>query len=666
MITALYRHKLKQVVVSAIFSFNCILAQQPDLSSPHTPTSDQLLNWIEEENHVALDRVLIWPRNSDLEMLSLLDSLHQNWAAEDSNDLMVLNAYRCWMALEHPSRHSEIDSTIHTFREFAISTKKPFWRQRLGYLILKKLLIQGNYTQPLNELREYGQRGRNIHDTTLQIEASIDLGHVALELNNPASSMQYFRLAQQLAVQSKNCAYEVRCLQAIALAKGLLNEADSVRFYFERAWNLHENCPSSGLRATADMLVEVGKYQIQLGWLNQSETSLLRASESYELLGQNEEQAEISLLLAQSAWQGKNYSVSEKRALQALEEAASYGQQRVQMHALELLYQIELQRKQYKSAFDYFSQYELLKDSLSDRQANEALARLEMQLNFQQQQLTDSLHFANLAFQQELQQEIRLQKEKRRRYRLLFLGLSILILAISLWLRLRQSRKAQAEITAEKQRSDNLLLNILPEEIAEELKDRGAVQARMIPRVHILFTDFVNFTKTSEAMKPEELVAEIDICFREFDRIMDERGLEKIKTIGDAYMAASGIKEDMEGSRNEAEQLALASLEMLSFMKKRMDKRNSAGLPAFSMRAGIHSGRVVAGVVGYKKFQFDLWGDAVNTASRCESHSEPGKLNVSAETASLLRKSKELKITQRPLHTVKGKGLMQMYFVSLA
>ena len=211
------------------------------------------------------------------------------------------------------------------------------------------------------------------------------------------------------------------------------------------------------------------------------------------------------------------------------------------------------------------------------------------------------------------------------------------------------------ELKTEKKRSDDLLLNILPAEIAEELKSTGHSDARLFNDVSVIFTDFVDFTKAGERMSPQELVDELHVCFRTFDEIISKYGIEKIKTIGDAYLAVSGLPV---ADPDHATKVTRAALEILAFMKAR---RLQMPHNSFEIRIGIHSGSVVAGIVGIKKFAYDIWGDTVNTAARMESSSQPGRINTSATTYQLIKDS--FHCTDRGLVTARNKGEMNMYFV---
>ncbi|MFT5056003.1 MAG: class 3 adenylate cyclase [Pseudoalteromonas distincta] len=218
---------------------------------------------------------------------------------------------------------------------------------------------------------------------------------------------------------------------------------------------------------------------------------------------------------------------------------------------------------------------------------------------------------------------------------------------------------SKKEIEVEKTKSDKLLLNILPAEIAEELKEKGEAKARQYDLASILFTDFKSFTSSAEKLSPTELVEEINTCFKAFDKICEKLNVEKIKTIGDSYMAVGGLPVPYEGHITNT---VKAGIDMAHFITARK-KDGGAGKTVFEMRVGIHCGPVVAGIVGIHKFQYDLWGDSVNTASRMESASEVDKVNISVNVYDLIKEDPYFKFESRGKVQVKAKGEIEMYFV---
>ncbi len=218
--------------------------------------------------------------------------------------------------------------------------------------------------------------------------------------------------------------------------------------------------------------------------------------------------------------------------------------------------------------------------------------------------------------------------------------------------------RQRVRIGKEKKRSEDLLLNILPAETAEELKENGKTIAKDYDMVTVLFTDFKNFTKVSETLNAQELVNEINYCYSKFDEIVTRFGIEKIKTIGDGYMAAGGLPVKNTTNAVDAVKAALA---IRDFIEEEKQMRQREGKPYFEIRIGMHTGHVVAGVVGIKKFAYDIWGDTVNIASRMESSGEPCKVNISGTTYEFVKD--QFNCTYRGKVQAKNKGEIDMYFV---
>lgn len=263
------------------------------------------------------------------------------------------------------------------------------------------------------------------------------------------------------------------------------------------------------------------------------------------------------------------------------------------------------------------------------------------------------------------QHEAEMERQKIRRSLMMTGSGSTLLLAVFLLFGFTRQKKnnrllseKNEEINKEKERSDELLLNILPAQVAGELKAFGEAKARHYDNVTVLFSDFKDFSKIAENLPPGKLVKELDYCFKAFDEIVSRNGLEKIKTIGDAYMCAGGLPDP---GGDHAARAVRAAMEMQQFLDEWKKEKMQLEEPYFEARIGIHTGPVVAGVVGVKKFAYDIWGDTVNIASRMESSGEPGKINISGKTRQLLGDA--FQCSYRGKIQAKNKGEIDMYFV---
>ena len=312
-------------------------------------------------------------------------------------------------------------------------------------------------------------------------------------------------------------------------------------------------------------------------------------------------------------------------------------------------------------------QYEQAQEKLEE--TLQAYARTTGELEESKEEILD------LQEQQELLETEKKQKEKiielqKKEQQTWLIGGSIVIALLAIIgamgfllarIRSKKNRDLQRknnEIEEEKQRSDSLLLSILPTEAAEELKTKGAVTPREYQQVSLVFTDFVGFTHIAESMTADKLIHELNHVFAAFDDICERHNLEKIKTIGDAYMAAGGIP--IPNATNPVDAVK-AAVEMQDFMEKWKVEKGRKGEKVWELRIGIHTGRVIAGVIGKTKFAYDVWGDTVNVASRMEATSEPWKINISRMTYELVKD--QFFCEHRGQIPIKHKGPVDMYFV---
>ena len=330
------------------------------------------------------------------------------------------------------------------------------------------------------------------------------------------------------------------------------------------------------------------------------------------------------------------------------------GVNRDKKNAYEALVKAYSGIQDYENAFYYQQLVTTISEIIKDESYEETLGVMRLQFDLENKQREILL----LTADNELKQT---QIESTTASKRLLYALAALLLAMvgGVFSRYRFIQKSNLRIAEERNKSENILLNILPKETAEELKEHGSIKAKFFKEVTVLFTDFKEFSVVAEGISPEHLVKNLDYFFKKFDDITEKHNLEKIKTIGDAYMAAGGVP-----IRNSSNAIAitLAALEILEFMQEVAEEKKKSGEPILEIRIGIHTGPLTAGVVGVKKFAYDIWGDTVNIASRMESASEPGKVNISGTTYQMIKKYFETEY--RGQREAKGKGLVEMFFVN--
>jgi class 3 adenylate cyclase len=332
-------------------------------------------------------------------------------------------------------------------------------------------------------------------------------------------------------------------------------------------------------------------------------------------------------------------------ASRSLKLAQKYGLKKQISISNEKLSELYQKSGNYEKALQFYKKFIVYKDSLKSIEIVQKAADIRTNYEIAQKQIE-----VDLLNQQKTNQKTILISS------LIFLFLALLLI-VGLFRRYQFINKTKKIIEREKNLSNNLLLNILPEETAQELKKNGKVLAKKYELATVLFTDFEGFTNYSENLPPEKLVESIDYYFSKFDEIIDKYDLEKIKTIGDSYMCAGGIPFPTE---NHAYKIILAAFDIIDFVEQSKN-RLAENRINFKVRIGVNSGSIVAGIVGTKKFAYDIWGDTVNIASRMESNSVTGKINISENTFQLVKNHFACKY--RGEIQVKNKGMMKMYFV---
>jgi adenylate cyclase len=307
----------------------------------------------------------------------------------------------------------------------------------------------------------------------------------------------------------------------------------------------------------------------------------------------------------------------------------------------------------YKKAFEYQSLYSGIKDTLYNAETDKKLGTLQFDFDLQKKQGE-----INLLTKDKALTDQRLKRQQLMKTAAIVGLVLVMLIALLIYRNYRIKVKTHRIVDRQKAEIEGLLLNILPEEVATELQTTGKSEPRYYESVSVMFTDFKGFTAIADKMEPQDLVEELSTCFVAFDEIMSKYNLEKIKTIGDAYMCAGGIPTP---DKNHVENIINAGIELRNYALRHNQKRRDAGLVPWEMRIGIHVGPVVAGVVGKRKYAYDIWGSTVNIASRMESNGQPGKINVSSSVFELVKD--KFDCSYRGKINAKNIGDIDMYFL---
>jgi len=515
---------------------------------------------------------------------------------------------------------------------------------------------QGHYTLAIiymNEYLEYYKESKNLNT---QAEIYTNLGAVYFQLNDFTRAQEYYE--KGLAIDKQFGQHRGRAIGNYNIGECYLvqEEFQTALEYFQKSLEISQEFNEKDI---------VADCYLALGMIKKNKKEYSEAFEYYQKSLEAAEEIGYNAILS-SIYTSKGDLYNElsdhRKAMEncqlSLKSSQATGDIQKQIDACNCLYVTYKALKDPAMALEYHETFLALTDSLHEEETIRQLQKME----FDRQMLEDSLKVEEEKLLAEMASQKEISKERTRKNIFLFSGIGIFIMSIGLYSRLSYIRKSRSIIQKEKERSENLLLNILPGEVAEELKIKGESVARDFNDVTVLFTDFKGFTSISENLNAQELVAEINTCFKAFDQIITSYGIEKIKTIGDAYLAAGGLHSPRTSSVVD---VVMAGLEMQSFMESRKIELRSMNQPFFEMRTGIHTGQVVAGIVGVKKFQYDIWGDTVNIANRMESSGKVGKVNISETTYNQIKDDPNFVFDPRGKVIAKNKGSLEMYFVSL-
>jgi len=567
-------------------------------------------------------------------------------------------------SLEHiyASTHLDINDRLALLKE--LSEEHPDISERIGYsnelielattagrgeFIIAGYLQQGAALRLRGDLMEALNAFIKSAETAIRHNLQRDLGlsHIAAAdiysiMDNHEDAVHYYHRGIKILREEND---------SLGLASALLNagdeyfnyeELDSALVYFEESGELFEHIDYEVGKAYN--LGNIGLVYAKKGETGKAETNI---NEAISILDRLEDYYPICVYLTyiSDIYRDKgNNQLALKFAKESYQLALRYGLKQEISDASLKLYKLYDAAGDVDQGFYYYRQHIVYRDSVNNISEVQETARLRADFEIAQKQL-----------------EVDLLTERQENQRISMIAsivaaISVALLALGLFMRYRFIYKTNQIIQAEKARSDELLLNILPEETAKELKEFGKVQAKRFDSVTVMFTDFRSFTSYAENISPEQLVESVDYYFSKFDEIMDRYDLEKIKTVGDAYLCAGGLPYP---TKDHAIKMIHAAKDILAVMEQA--KNDEKSIVSFDIRIGIHTGPVVAGVVGSKKFAYDIWGDTVNVASRMESNAETNHINISKTTYDLVKD--KFSCLYRGDIAIKNRSNIEMYYV---
>lgn len=551
-----------------------------------------------------------------------------------------ITAEKIWMEGKQKAEEFKNDASIDEFEG----------------LLANVYMMQNNYIRALDIYLKLLKKAEARGDEYDQLIYNGNIGTMYVNMNEPAKALPYLKSARVLIEKFKNDDFLGNILVTESVANKKLKNYSEAEKLLQQTLRLAEKNKSTYLLHNArtletEILIDQLKFHEALPLVERNISEFGNETGSLDKIGGYGQKAQIfyKLIAANDQQFLNTYFKGNKDAamratINILDTAIRMNMESGVVVSMEEWYKIRsnIKRMQgdYKGALEDFMTYKSLNDSVYNTERNNEMTQKTMMYEFEKKETA--------------MKEEQLRKDIRSRNIRNSIAAGLLFSMVFGIIVYRQRNK----ISKEKKRSEELLLNILPEEVAQELKEKGNAEAKMIDQVSVLFTDFKGFTALSESLTPTQLVEGINECFSEFDHIMQRHGVEKIKTIGDSYMAAGGLPV---ANTTHGLDVVNAALEIQEFMRLHKEKKQAEGKPFFEIRIGIHSGPVVAGIVGIKKFSYDIWGDTVNTASRIESSGEVGKVNISESTYTLVKD--QFKCTSRGKIQVKGKGEIEMYFV---
>lgn len=477
-------------------------------------------------------------------------------------------------------------------------------------------LFQGNHMLAIKSFMKALKTFETLDKTALVAGVSSNIGLIYTEQQNYPEALKMFEKA--LAIYQRD-----GDLQRAGITLNNMGQAYHEQRDFERAIEIHRKALQMREQTAEKSKMAISCHNLgnaykELGQLDVALDHYIRALSLYHETHDKRETLLLYIDLGELYFISGEDDLSRAYLVKAIKLAEDAGLKNPLRKAYEAASRLFARERNFEDAYRFHLLYTQLDKEISNVETSRQIAQLTISNQLEQKE-----------------REAELERVKNA-----------------------ELQKAYSSLEEEKKRSEDLLNNILPEEVSEELKQSGKTRARNFESVTVMFADIQNFTRISEQLSAEELVSGIDEYFEAFDKIVERYGIEKIKTIGDAYLCAGGVPVPVS---EHACLVVSAAKAFLEAVQKIGEERKARKQQAFGFRIGIHSGPLVAGVVGIKKFAYDIWGDTVNTASRMQQNSAPNQINISESTYRLVKD--KFACSYRGEIEAKNKGKLKMYFI---
>ncbi|MFT5723479.1 MAG: adenylate cyclase [Bacteroidia bacterium] len=612
-----------------------------------------------DTNRVKAYKDYIWdgflyskPDSATLLMQNLLKFGEQNQNGRAKSLAYNLMGVSSWLKSNYPEALGYYQRSLNISQEIGFKRGSASTSTNIGIIYSQ----QGDYPKALDYYRRSLKIYKEIGDKKGGGNTLNNIGIIYKQHGDYRKALEYFQRSLKIFEEIGNKQGTSSIIGNIGLVYMLQDNYPDALDYYKRSLKISEDLGYN--KGCAIAISNIGNVYDRQGDKSTALIYFRRALKIRQELGDKQGSANAITNIGNIHKDQGQYAKALTNCKNALKISLEIEALVEEKNACQCLYDTYKTLGKGNEALIYLEKINVIDDSLHAEETNKNLQKME----FAKAMLADSVKQVEEKRRLNEEHEDEVQKKNKTRNILTGGGILLLIIAGGLYGRNRYIRKSKDIIENERDRSDNLLLNILPADIAAELKANGKAEARDFDNVSMLFTDFKGFTSMSENMSAQDLVANINHCFEAFDGIMHKYGIEKIKTIGDAYMAAGGLPVQTDDS---VKNTVLAALEMQDFITRLHLEKEAKGEHAFQMRCGIHTGPVVAGIVGVKKIQYDIWGDTVNTAARMESSGAIEKVNISQATYELLKNDSQFAFESRGKIEAKGKGEIEMYFVSL-